>query len=84
LVFRERHETLAKRKDAEGTIWMKKAAYYMSGFLLATGSLGHGVHFFAGIEVAVAGILVPTWVSLPSMIVGGLLAIWIAVGAWRL
>jgi len=75
---------LAKCKDAEETIWMKKAAFYISGFLLAIGSIGHGVHFFAGIEVAVAGILVPTWVSLPSMIVGALLASWITIGAWRL
>ncbi len=63
---------------------MKKVAYYTSGFLLAIGSIGHGVRFFAGIEFVVAGILVPMWVSLPSMIVGGLLAIWITVGAWRL
>ena len=63
---------------------MKKAAFYTSGIMLAAGAVGHGVRFFAGIEVVVAGIIVPMWVSLPSMIVGGLLAIWITVGAWRL
>jgi hypothetical protein len=63
---------------------MKKAAYYASSLMLAAGSAGHGVRFFAGIDVAIAGIIVPMWVSLPSMIIGGLLAIWITIGAWRL
>lgn len=68
----------------EGKIWIKKIAFYTSGFVLAIGSIGHGVRFFAGIEVAVAGVIVPMWVSLLSMVVGGLLAIWITIGARRL
>jgi len=63
---------------------MKKIAFYTSGILLAVGSIGHGLRFFASIEVVVAGVIVPLWVSLLSMIVGALLAIWIIVGARRL
>lgn len=63
---------------------MKKAAFYASGVILAIGAIGHGVRFFAGIEIIVAGIAVPMWVSFVAMIIGAALAIWIAMGAWRL
>jgi hypothetical protein len=63
---------------------MKKAAFYIAGVLLAVGSAGHGVRYFSGMEVVVAGITVPMWVSFPAMIVAALLALWIIVGARRL
>jgi hypothetical protein len=63
---------------------MKKAAFYTSGVILGLGAVGHGLRLFTGIDIAVAGIIVPMWVSFPAMIIGTLLSIWVTVGARRL
>lgn len=63
---------------------MKKAAFYTSGVLLAIGSAGHALRLFSGIDIVVAGIIVPGWVSFAAMIIGAALAVWIIVGARRL
>jgi hypothetical protein len=63
---------------------MKKAAFYTSGGILAVSALGHGVRLFTGFDMVVVGIIVPLWMSLPAMIIGALLAIWVTVGARRL
>ncbi len=53
---------------------MQKAALYASGFIFATGATFHFLRLVTGFEIMVAGYFLPTWVSVPSILVSIILA----------
>ncbi len=63
---------------------MQKAALYTSGVIFAAGAIGHAVRLTTGIEIVIARVVVPVWVSFPGVLIAGLLAAWMAVAARRL
>jgi hypothetical protein len=62
---------------------MHKAALYTAGAIFAVGTVAHAVRLATGFEIAVAGFVVPVWVSVPGVLVAGLLAVWMVLAARR-
>ena len=62
---------------------MQKAALYTAGAIFAVGCIFHAVRLAKGIDIVVESFVVPGWVSLPAVIVGALLTIWMVMAAQR-
>jgi hypothetical protein len=62
---------------------MQKAALYTSGVVFAVVAIAHGVRLIMGIEIVIAGVVVPLWVSFAGALIPALLAFWMAVAARR-
>ena len=62
---------------------LQKAALYTAGTFFAVGVAVHTIRSFTGFEIIVGTTAVPAWVSIPAVLAGGLLAIWMAVAARR-
>ena len=62
---------------------MQKAALYTAGVIFALGTIGHLARLIVGFEIAIAGFVVPVWVSFPGVVAAAGLAIWMVVAARR-
>ncbi len=62
---------------------MQMAALYTAGLIFAAGAVAHGVRLITGFEIAIAGTVLPLWVSFPGVLIATLLAIWMATAARR-
>ncbi len=54
----------------------RKGYFLVTGAIFSVLSLAHLTRLFSGWEIAVAGKAVPQWLSLPGLVVTGLLAAW--------
>jgi len=54
----------------------RKGFLLVSSAIFSVLSLAHLTRLFTGWELAVAGIAVPRWLSVPCLVVTGLLAAW--------
>ncbi len=62
---------------------LQKAALYTAGIFFAVGAIVHAIRLVTGFGIVVGTITVPVWVSIPALLAGVLLAIWMAVAARR-
>ncbi len=62
---------------------MQKAALYTAAAIFAIGALGHVVRLANGFAIMIDGFAVPLWVSVPGVLIAGLLAIWMVTAARR-
>ena len=73
-----------KPAGTAGSTSMQKAALYTSGIFFAAGAAGHLVRLFTGFEIAVGGVEVPVWGSLPGALAAAAIAAWMIIAARRL
>ena len=60
---------------------MQKAALYTSGIFFAAAAVFHIVRLIIGIDIVIAGVMVPQWGSIPGTLIAALLAVWMLVAA---
>jgi len=62
---------------------MQKTALYTAALVFTLVAIAHAVRLYTGFDIVIDSTIIPRWVSIPGVVVAGLLALWMVIATRR-